>query len=251
MLIAAGANVHVEDRFGTSALHLAVYFGHEDICRLLIAQGVNVNAVSKHYGHSPLEMARSIFLTDSKRTRRGKAACNELLEKAGAVLPPAVAKAHAFVEKIRAQGVSYRFAVSGRAEEGDTSSHAAGVNTQGDAAAADARVRLWEAAKMNKLEVLLPLAQQWAGDARVINWHNPEYWYATPLHAACTWGHETSVLVLLAAGADVNAVKHDGWSPLIHAAGNGYDNIVRVLLAAGIMKNYTRIVYITTHTHLL
>jgi ankyrin repeat protein len=59
----------------------------------------------------------------------------------------------------------------------------------------------------------------------------------TPLlHAIHT--HQTaSVTALLDAGADVNRAGHDGVTPLMMAAGYGYDDTVKVLLQRGAKPN--------------
>lgn len=54
-----------------------------------------------------------------------------------------------------------------------------------------------------------------------------------PLHAAVAGRHYAVVAALLAAGADVNARQHGGWTPLHGAAQHGDSALVETLLAAG------------------
>lgn len=54
-----------------------------------------------------------------------------------------------------------------------------------------------------------------------------------PLHSAASGDHTALALRLLAAGADVNAQQHGGFTPLMSAAQNGNVALVRALLAAG------------------
>ena len=59
---------------------------------------------------------------------------------------------------------------------------------------------------------------------------------ATPLCAAAWFGHKAVVSALLAAGAEKNAQAQDGATPLILAARNGHAAVVSVLSAAGAKK---------------
>ena len=55
----------------------------------------------------------------------------------------------------------------------------------------------------------------------------------TPLHVACHYDQEASAVVLLKHGADINSDDGAGWTPLHHAAYDGYHLIVRFLLERG------------------
>lgn len=55
----------------------------------------------------------------------------------------------------------------------------------------------------------------------------------TPLHSAAASSHAALVHLLLAAGADPNAVQHGGYTPLHSAAQNGQTELVQALLNAG------------------
>jgi ankyrin repeat protein len=56
---------------------------------------------------------------------------------------------------------------------------------------------------------------------------------ATPLYIACENGHTSAIPVLIAAGANVNAVMDDYATPLFIAAQNGHTEAVSLLLKAG------------------
>jgi ankyrin repeat protein len=56
---------------------------------------------------------------------------------------------------------------------------------------------------------------------------------ATPLHSAAAAGQLEVIEVLLAAGADVNAVQHGGYTPLLEAAATGRAELVETLLERG------------------
>ena len=45
--LAAGADVNVKDKSGSTPLHLAAEFGHKEVAELLITKGADVNAKNK------------------------------------------------------------------------------------------------------------------------------------------------------------------------------------------------------------
>lgn len=65
----------------------------------------------------------------------------------------------------------------------------------------------------------------------------PHYW--APLHWAVYGGHVVAVKTLLAAEENaVNATSYTGHVPLCYAAGNGSEEIIRMLLDAGASTDY-------------
>ena len=56
---------------------------------------------------------------------------------------------------------------------------------------------------------------------------------AAPLHSAVAARERGTIEVLLGAGADVNAVQHGGFTPLLEAAQTGQAEIVELLLERG------------------
>jgi adenosylhomocysteine nucleosidase len=54
-----------------------------------------------------------------------------------------------------------------------------------------------------------------------------------PLHAAAAGRHHEICRILLAAGADVDATQHGGYTPLHEAAQHGDDEMVELFLSAG------------------
>ncbi len=54
-----------------------------------------------------------------------------------------------------------------------------------------------------------------------------------PLHAAAAGRHVEACRILLAAGADVNAIEHGGYAPLHQAAQNGDVELTELFLSAG------------------
>ena len=59
----------------------------------------------------------------------------------------------------------------------------------------------------------------------------------TPLHIAARLGETEHVALLLAHGANIDAIGEDGATPLHDAAGYGRDETVAVLLKAGARRN--------------
>jgi len=137
VLIAAKADLAHVSSNGMTALHQAVEVDRASICRVLVDEGASLTAVNRH-GQTPLELAKA----------RGNAECVAILEAAGAVLPPAVAAAYAFVDEHIATTRGFRFAVTKAADEQAPS----GLDKQ-----------IWDAAKTGKLDELLDLCKQWAG----------------------------------------------------------------------------------------
>jgi len=56
---------------------------------------------------------------------------------------------------------------------------------------------------------------------------------ASPLHSAVAARQREAIEVLLDAGADVNAVQHQGYTPLLEAAQSGASELVELLLERG------------------
>jgi len=139
VLVAANADVNHADSNGKTALHHAAFNNCASTCRVLIDEGASIT-FDDHNFQTPLELAK----------RRGNAECAAILEAAGAVLPPALAAAYAFVDEHIATTRGFRFAVTK-----DTNEQAPrGVDKQ-----------IYDAAYKGKLDELLGLCQQWAGHA--------------------------------------------------------------------------------------
>jgi len=139
VLIAAKANVASRDRNYTTALHWAVIGGSASICRVLLEEGASFTAVN-HDGKTPLEVAKA----------QGNAECAVILEAAGAVLPPALVAAYAFVDEQIATTRGFRFAATKAADK----QAPPGLDRQ-----------IYDAAEQGNLDELLGLCQEWAGHA--------------------------------------------------------------------------------------
>jgi ankyrin repeat protein len=58
----------------------------------------------------------------------------------------------------------------------------------------------------------------------------------TPLLKAIEYGHETTVHILIEAGADINKASYSGWTPLSLATTKGYETILKILIKAGAVQ---------------
>ncbi|XP_041476815.1 protein phosphatase 1 regulatory subunit 12A-like [Lytechinus variegatus] len=78
-----------------------------------------------------------------------------------------------------------------------------------------------------------------AGVARGLIWHvNAKSKRGlTPLHEACLAGYVRTVHVLMSIGADTEAQTEEGYTPLLCAAGNGHNDITRILVGGGCDPN--------------
>ena len=70
-----------------------------------------------------------------------------------------------------------------------------------------------------------------------VNAVNEDGW--TPLHSAVYGGHTDAVIALIKAGADINAVNEIGWTPLHNAAYSGHTDAIIALIKAGADVNAT------------
>jgi ankyrin repeat protein len=207
LLITKGADVNAKVRDGSTALHKAAMFGHREIVELLIAEGADVDA--KDDGNwTPLNMA----------AHNGYKEVVELLINNGA--------------DVNTKGYLGNTPLSGaiRFKEKETA----------------ALLRKHGAKTREELHVLLDVAKK--GDIEAVKQHlaagadvnEKNEWGGTPLHIAAGRGHKEVVELLIANGAEVDAIierhhEKNEWcgTPLHNAAGGGHKEIVELLIAKG------------------
>lgn len=98
-----------------------------------------------------------------------------------------------------------------------------------EAFAPDGFTALHLAAFFGKLEVARELLERGADHAT----YTRNDFANQPLHAAAAGRHVEICRLLLAAGADVNATQHGGYTPLHEAAGSGDVALAELFLSAG------------------
>ncbi|KAG7281740.1 hypothetical protein CRUP_028054 [Coryphaenoides rupestris] len=205
LLLCQGADPNATDRSLSTALHLAAEEGYNRVVRQLLKSGALVDSVNSN-GCTPLHMAAQ---------KAHKGICGHLLSN-GANPDPrtpqgwtpmhlAAASGHAAtVLQLESQGSS----VNAKGEDGWTPLHIACKHGHEDTVA----------------QLLTAKAEPNAADSRV-GW--------TPLHLACIDCSFTSVLQLISHQAEVNAVSRCNDTPLHLAAKHGCTAIVKALLLNG------------------
>ena len=206
-LLEAGANfnVHAADD-GSTALHLAAYFGHDGIVSALLLSGADKDALTS-VGETPLMWA----------VRNGRQSTTDMLLAAGA---------------------DFNFHA---ADDGSTPLHWAaskgncGIFTalllsgaNKDALDVDRKPPLIWAVRNGQLSIVLKLL----GVGADLNVHAADD-KRTALHLAASIGHDEIVRALLLSGVDKDALNDAGETPLMWAAGKAHGSIVRRLLEAG------------------
>ena len=239
LLIDAGADINIPDKYQQTALHLAASNGHSSIVGDLIkAPDVNLN-VRNEDGNTPLDVAvmsgreqsaqllidagADINISDNKqRTALHMAACNGYNDIVDAL--------------IKRPDVSLNV----RNENGDTPLNVAADNGR----AASARLLIDAGADINISD-----NNQWTAlhtaayfgyndivDALIkrpdvnLNVRNEDG--DTPLHSAAWSGREQSARLLIDAGADINISDNQQWTALHIAAHFGHSSIVGELIKA-------------------
>ncbi len=199
MLVRAGANVSAANRDGATPLLLAAINGNAAILEKLIAAGADVNAPLNKYGDTALMLAARTGKTDAIKVLLDHGAHVNAKETWGdtTALMWAVSERHPAVVKMLVE-------------------HGAEVN---------ARSKFVPSTTGRGFEGTTPVAAK-SGQA-------PEEFSSgllTPLMFAAREGDLESARVLIAAGADVNAVDGDGKDALGLAIFNGNYDVASLLV---------------------
>jgi cytohesin len=194
LLISKGADVNASDQRRLTPLHDAVKYGFEDICRILIASGSNVNS---SHGGSPLGAAIG---SDYPRIA-------ELLISNGAVIDrdALCVAANSNSSKVAKLLISKGANINEICINGDTPIHIAakgGMHAARGGHIETLKVLIVEGANLNaKLK-----DNKSNSSYGIVGW--------TPLHLAANHGQTESAELLVAAGAEINSKSQKGHTPL-------------------------------------
>jgi len=246
--LADGVDVNAKIEGGGTPLHYAATAAQKEIAELLIAKGADVNARDDD-GETPLDTAiqiRSTKLADLLRKHGGKRG-----------------------DWFNADNSIHRAARAGHIEA--VKKHL-GDGTDVNAKNADGWTPLHEAARWGQKEIAELLIAKGADvnakdedgwtplDWAITNIRGAHYkqtetiallrkhggktseWFKAEesIHIAAKIGHLEAVRQHLAAGANVNAIDHEGNTPLHHAVYNDQTEIIRLLIDKGAEVNGKR-----------
>ena len=215
LLIAAGADVNAKTNSGRTPLHDAASWGHEEIVELLIAEGADVNAKADSIEFTPLHIA----------AREGHKEVAELLIDNGAD-------------------------VNAKDDHGHTPLHFAASARDSDSASLNldkleiAELLIAEGADVNaqrgddKTPLDLAIANKQTETVNLLRKHGGKtreelFSGMTLLHIAVKEGKTETIELLIAKGADVNAMDRDVKTPLDWAEGTNNKGIAELLREHG------------------
>lgn len=195
---------------GITPLFFAAYYGHIEICTLLIMSGASINA-SDVQGCTPLHLAALQGMTE----------CARLLIASSANLESTTTQGWTPLHLAAAYGMT----------ECVTLLIASGATI--DAANAEGFTPLHRAAANGKTECVTLLIPSGA----TINAANAKG--ATPLHLAARYRKTECAILLIASGANINAANAEGFTLLNLAAYHGHTDLLSYLLlsAPDLIKN--------------
>ena len=244
LLLLAGADPNIPNRYGRTPLFRVVQNGEAELGRLLLQAGADVNAADR-YGATPLRFA----------AERGSVDIAEALLSAGAAVNPVPSSLPTLYDGntplLAAVGgrnptamvallIQHGVDVNLKDEHGVAPLHRAIHSGHGDLArllieaGADVQARNHagntpvQVAAFAGLPEVIKLLVEAGAPVNV-----PDQVGDTPLHDAALQGQVEAARVLLDAGARVNAANNAGKTPLDLARQHGHENVVAVLQAAG------------------
>ena len=235
LLVERGADVNVQDKHGKTALQIAATEGSSDIVEILLDYHADLNIAGRHGG--ALHLAARQGHDDIAKQLIDKKAILDL--RAQSELTPlhvVARKGHVKVVKLlctRGANMNHQTS-SGRtplyiaAENGhlDTAAYLIGEGADINLQTTYGKAALHIAIANCHSEIASMLIH--AGATL-----NPTVQGLTPLHLAATSGIPELVVPLIQAGADRDALSHDGSTPLHEATLNDHPTVIDLLLESG------------------
>jgi ankyrin repeat protein len=234
LLIERNASVNLVHKYGRTALHLASSKGHLDIARLLIEHNASVDLVNK-YDQTALHLASSNCHLDIARLLIECNACVDLVDKDGQTeLHLALSKGHLDIARLP---IEHNASVDLVNKDGGTALHFVlskdHLNIARLLIEHNASVDLVN--KYGRTALNLVLSKGHLDIARLLIEHNAsvdlvDKYGQTVLHLASSNGHLDIARLLIEHNASVDLVEEDRWTALHLALSKGHLNIARLLI---------------------
>lgn len=248
LLIAKGADVNANNKYGLTPLFVASFTGHTEIVKLLLGSKADVNRADTSYGETPLSMASECGHTEVvKLLLTAHADVNAANKKGTTALLKACTEGHGEIVRLllqskadvnataRSDGVTPLFMASANGDAEVTKlllAAGANVNTREETQGMTALSIATQEGRVEVVKLLL------AAKADVDDTNKTDG--ATALAIASMNGHAEIVRLLLAAKASIIVTTSDGRTPLLLASTGGHTETVKVLIEAKADVNVRR-----------
>jgi len=237
LLLARGADVEAQDRYGGTPLHAAAYAGRAYLVDLLLDKGAHIEAKNNN-GRTPLftafekdqsKAARLLIDRDADINAQDRIAQIPLHVASEANHADLVAVLLAKGTFVNAKDHNLWTPLHAAAEKGclDTSQLLLAYGANIGAADIVGRTPLHIAAHRGNVQLVKVFIANGA-DVNVMDRNG-----RAPIHAAAWEGHWGPVQVFIGAGANLNVADRNGFTPLHIATQRGHTRMVRLFISRG------------------